>query len=71
MTDETACPFGCDEPWPHAPGGCVIRLDDHAWAELQRALNSPKQEPTPAAIEANRLWREMLATMKREGSVDV
>lgn len=67
---DTKCPFGCDEPWPHAPGGCVIRLDDASWAELQRVLADPPK-PNPKLVALMKHYREMAETLKREGSVDV
>lgn len=69
-SDAAKCPFGCDEPWPHAPGGCVIRLDENAWAAFQKIMETPPSPPSPRLIEALKAHKEMSATLKRRGHAD-
>jgi hypothetical protein len=56
---ENKCPFGCDEPWPHPPGGCMFCLSAKDYDFIAATLNEPPK-PTPAAIEAAKRYWEIV-----------
>ena len=57
------CPFKCDIPWPHAPGGCVHYLDAGSFDVMRAALENPP-EPTLAVRQAWKLHAKMALKMK-------
>jgi hypothetical protein len=55
----TKCPFGCDAPWPHEPGGCIRYVDAGTWEDMMEMDRDPRG-PTPAMLAAGKRYLERL-----------